>query len=232
MSLQIKNKKELKFVIMADLMMNRGKFRWSFVDRIKHIILPDYVMLYLKSLRYCQYHSCCQQFTPPYQSQPALKYFYKLQLLRLFHKLRYHKLGIKLGFSIGYQTLGYGVVIPHYGTIVIGTSNRLGNYAVLHTSTCISSNGKKIGDALYLSTGVKITSTVNLGDNISIGANSVVNKSFGSNVMIAGAPAVFKKNASPWYDLDPIYQVRRNMVEDMRMKMLGENRDLYENSAN
>lgn len=44
--------------------------------------------------------------------------------------------------------------------------------------------------------------------------------------MIAGAPAVFKKNASPWHELDPIYQGRRIKVEEMRIKMLGENIDL------
>lgn len=63
-----------------------------------------------------------------------------------------------MGITIVYNVFGYGLVIPHYGTIVVGESNNIGNYAVLHTSTCISSNGKIIGNGLYLSTGAKITS--------------------------------------------------------------------------
>ena len=186
----ISSKKELQFYIMADMMMNRGKYKQSLKDRIKHIIISDYIMQYLKSMRYCAYYSNVQH--------TAISDL----ILKPFHEIRYRKLGIKLGFSIGPNTLGYGVVIPHYGTIVVGNSNRLGNYAVLHTSTCISDNGKIIGDALYLATGAKMTSNLTLGDNISVGANSVVNKSFNSNCMIAGAPAIKIKDAEAWYVRD------------------------------
>lgn len=60
--------------------------------------------------------------------------------------------GMKLGFTIAENVFGYGLVIPHYGTIVVGSGNRIGNYAVLHTSTCITAGKKNIGDGLYLST--------------------------------------------------------------------------------
>lgn len=55
-------------------------------------------------------------------------------------------MGIKLGFSIGYDVFGYGLHIPHYGTIVVNGICKIGNYAVLHTSTCIGGAGKVIGD--------------------------------------------------------------------------------------
>ena len=141
-------------------------------------------------------------------------------ILRPFHEIRYRKLGIKLGFSIGVNTLGYGVVIPHYGTIVVGNSNRLGNYAVLHTSSCISDNGKTIGDALYLATGAKMTSKLTLGNNISIGANSVVNKSFDSNCMIAGTPAIRIKDAEAWYIRDgKEYTDKVDCIEQFKAKL-------------
>lgn len=127
---------------------------------------------------------------------------------------------MKLGFSIGSCSLGYGVVIPHHGTIVVGESNRIGNFAVLHTSTCISSNNKVIGDALYLATGAKMTSQITLGDNVSVGANSVVNKSFPSNCMIAGAPAKWIKDAIPWYERDgEAYATKVRKVEELKAKM-------------
>lgn len=111
--------------------------------------------------------------------------------------------------------------MPHYGTIVVGGSNRCGNYCVLHTSTCITDNGKTIGDALYLSTGAKITSKVTLGNNISVGANSVVNKSFiESNMMIAGAPAKLIKPMDAWYIRDgQSYLHRVKAVEEFKNKM-------------
>lgn len=130
----------------------------------------------------------------------------------------YHRLGKRLGFSIGYDVFGYGLVIPHYGTIVVGGTNSCGNFCVLHTSTCITSNGKVIGNALYLSTGAKITSKLTLGDNISVGANSVVNKSFTeSNIMIAGAPAKYIKNTDAWYKRDGSkYTDRVNAIEQLK----------------
>lgn len=203
----ISSKRELKFYIMADMMMNRGKFKWSLIDRIKHLFLPDYVMCYLKSMRYCAYYTECQGITPPL-------------FLKIYHGIRYRKLGLKLGFSIGSRSLGYGVVIPHYGTIVVGGSNRIGNYAVLHTSTCISDNSKIIGNALYLATGAKMTNQLILGDNVSVGANSVVNKSFPSNCMIAGAPAVRIKEAIAWYERDgETYVNKIKRIEELKQKM-------------
>lgn len=187
--MKIKSKRELAFVIQADRMMNRGKFKPSIFDFLKGIFMPDLIMSYLVAMRKTSY----------YKNSHSL--WGKLHLLYYHHK--FHRLAVKLGFSIGSDVFGYGLKIPHFGTIVVGGSNHIGNYAVLHTSTCISSNGKVIGDGLYLSTGAKITSKLVLGNNISIGANSLVNKSFEKdNIMIAGIPARYIKDAETWYIRD------------------------------
>lgn len=53
----IRTKKELKFYIMADRMMNRGYFKPSFVQRLKNILLPDYTMQYLETMRKLSYYA-------------------------------------------------------------------------------------------------------------------------------------------------------------------------------
>lgn len=63
-------------------------------------------------------------------------------------------------------TTVYGLVISHYGTIVVGNANRIGPYATLHTSTCISDTGRRIGKGLLLSADAKITGVEVLGDHI------------------------------------------------------------------
>ncbi len=143
----------------------------------------------------------------------------KWKIIAYIYGILYHKLSLKLGFSIDPSVLGYGTVIPHYGTIVVGSGNSIGHYAVLHTSTCITAKDKIIGDGLYLSTGVKIISKVTLGDNISIGANSMVNKDFiEPNCMIAGSPARIIKETIPWYIRDN-REIRVKSAELLREKM-------------
>lgn len=132
------------------------------------------------------------------------------------------KKSLKLGFSIGKDVFGYGLLIPHYGTIVVNATARIGNYSVLHTSTCVGGNGIKIGDGLYLSTGAKIMGgDITLGDAVSVAAGSLVKKSVGSNVLLAGMPAKEIKNDYLWwYERDGnSFANRVTMVETLKMKM-------------
>ena len=202
---KIHSKKELRFYIAADMMMNHGKFRWSWKDRLKHLAAPDYIMLYLKSLRHLQYLSS--------NKSRSLRWV----CLYMYHRLRYRKLGYKLGFSIHWDSLGYGVNIPHYGTIVVGRTSSLGNFACLQTSVCVTGTGHEIGDAPYLSTGVKIISKVKVGDNVSFGANAVVNRDMPDNCLAAGVPAQVVKPSQPWYVRDGQKFVERvRAVENLK----------------
>ena len=134
-------------------------------------------------------------------------------IMKAYWWYRYNKLGIKLGFTIGYNSLGYGVVIPHYGTIVVNGKARVGNFAVLHTCTCIAGK-KEIGDYLYFSTGSQIVGNIKLGDGITVAAHSLVNHSENSNLLLAGAPAISKRLNNPaWPETDIVYNPRVQRVK-------------------
>lgn len=102
-----------------------------------------------------------------------------------------HRLATRLGFTIPKNVFGPGLHIVHYGTIVVHPDVRVGKNCRLHPSTSIGDyNGvPHLGDNVYIGPGAKIYGPVTLGDNVAVGANAVVNKSFGSNVTLGGVPA-------------------------------------------
>lgn len=53
----IQTKKQLQFYIMADMMMNRGYFKPTLMQRLKSFIFPDYIMDYLVTMRKCSFYS-------------------------------------------------------------------------------------------------------------------------------------------------------------------------------
>ena len=199
----IKTKKELQFYIMADRIKRGYPPHRSFLELIKNIISPDYILMYLRYMRLASYYSRTSS------------------IIRHWYNNRFYKLGVKLGFTIGYDVFGYGLVIPHYGTIVVNSNVRAGNYCVLHTSTCIAGGGEVLSDYLYLSSGAVIVKGVELGPNVSIAANSLVNSSFPQgNVVLAGSPATIVKNGMCWVERDgDIFVSRRNSVEQLKKIM-------------
>lgn len=198
----IKSKKELGFFLMADMMINRGYFKKSLKNRIKDFFIPDLIMDYLSTLRKASYYS------------------QKSTIRGGYYKMKARKLGMKLGFTIEYDVFGYGLLIPHYGTIVVG-KNTIGNYAVLQSSICISGNEKTIGDCLYVATGAKIIGKCVLGDNIMVGANAVVTKSYPKgNVVLTGIPALPSRDAKPWYETQGAeFRERVKKIEQLRSEM-------------
>lgn len=127
-------------------------------------------------------------------------------------------MSLKLGFTIGPNSLGYGVVIPHFGTIVINGDARIGNYAVLHTSTCVAGGDKKIGDYFYLSAGTQLVGSLQIGDGVSVAAHSLVNNSCEGHCLLVGVPAAVKKNNYHlWIERDgETFKKRVEKVEELK----------------
>lgn len=203
---RIKTKEELQFYILADRLISGLPAKPSIRELVINFIFAIFgfhqISEYLYAMRCYSY----------YKGKKGL-----LNKCRKFwYSIKFNSLGQRMGFSIGEDTFGWGLLIPHYGTIVINGNTIAGNLCCLHTSTCIGGNNKKIGDALYLSTGAKIVKPLTLGDNVTIAAQSLVNRTFGSNLLLKGAPASIKRNDNiPWYEMDDIYSARAKKIIEL-----------------
>lgn len=119
-------------------------------------------------------------------------------LLKLFSyviRRKRNQLGVLLGFHIPAGCFGEGLLIYHSGSIVVNANAKIGKNCVLHGENCIGNNGVSddapvIGDNCDIGIGAKIIGGVKLGNNVKIGANAVVTKSFlEDDIVLVGVPA-------------------------------------------
>ena len=150
-------------------------------ERLLYCVLRDpcyFIAKYIRLLRAEEYH---------FNTKHRLRYMVALA--------RKNALGNKLGFKIPRNTMGPGLTIYHHGEIIINEDARVGADCKLHGGNCIGNNGKTqaapmIGDHLDLGIGAKIIGGVVLGNNVTVGANAVVTKSFcEEGVTLVGIPA-------------------------------------------
>lgn len=111
-------------------------------------------------------------------------------------KVRYRRLSMKLGFSIPVNTFGPGLSIAHRGDIIVNGAARIGANCRIHvgvnigTSAGTKDSAPTIGENCYIGPGAKLFGPIKIADDIAIGANSVVNKSFlDGDLTIGGVPA-------------------------------------------
>lgn len=183
----IHNKKELRYYLKED----EKRYSVMGIPTIKDWILHNekwYIHRYLVALRHVEYH----QNTG------------KKGLLFLFWFLRYKRLGFKLRITISPNTCGPGLVIFHVGDMIwVKSSARIGRHCSLRPGVVIgrkhfenaSEMPVKVGDNCNFGLGVKVFGKVNIGDNVIIGANSVVTHDIPDNAVAAGCPArIIKKD--------------------------------------
>ena len=172
----IKSKEDYDLYIEADrIALGRGYK--------KPKIIGDDIWKFQRLLRKAEYYNNCK----------------KSFIHRLYCKIvlfRFQRKSIHLGFSIPINVFGPGLCIAHRGTIVVNKDARIGENCRIHACTNIGSGrgndlmAPKIGNGVYIGPGAKIFGNIEIADNIAIGANSVVNKSFyEKGISIAGVPA-------------------------------------------
>lgn len=111
------------------------------------------------------------------------------------HKFRFHRLSVKLGFTIPINVFEEGLSIPHYGTIVVHGNARVGRNCRLQEGVTIgATNGSHeaaiIGDNCYFGSGAKVIGAVTIADDVAVGAGAVVTKDIAEpGTSWAGIPA-------------------------------------------
>ncbi|AHG21850.1 serine acetyltransferase [Chania multitudinisentens RB-25] len=168
----IKNKEDYRRYLEAD------KRNLKVSSTLRSYFFND-VWIYQKRLRRAEYYNNCS----------------KNVIMKVITRIMYLRKGRQLGFSIPLNTFSEGLSIAHYGTIAVNGKARIGSNCRIHACVNIgasatdSSCAPKIGNNCYIGPGAKLFGGIQLGDNVSVGANAVVNKSFPDDVILAGIPA-------------------------------------------
>ena len=172
--IMIRNKKDLYEYLEADKIALRRSG--------KRPKITDYIWKYEILLRKCEY----------YQNTNTNK----LNPFFLLARYRKAKLGATLGFSIPTNVVDKGLALVHIGPIVVSNYAKIGQNCRIHVGVNIGADARvadaapTIGNCVYIGPGAKLFGKITIADNIAIGANAVVNKSFEeSNISIAGVPA-------------------------------------------
>lgn len=188
----IKTKKDYKYYLDRDKASNELPPSKSIVASIKTCFFPILEWQFIKALRWLEY---CENVRK--------KHFGGGAILWLLAKYRFRKISVKLGYSIPVNVLGPGVSLPHRGNIIINPQTRIGENCRIHVGVNIGAHHDKaprIGNNVYIGPGAIIFGDIEIADNVSIGANATVNKSFTEpNVVVAGTPAkIVKTRVQSW----------------------------------
>jgi len=91
--------------------------------------------------------------------------------------------------------IGEGLFIDHGMGVIIGETAEVGNNVTLYQGVTLGGTGKEkgkrhptIGNNVVIGTGAKVLGSFKVGDNVRIGAGSVVNKPVPSNTTVIGVP--------------------------------------------
>jgi serine O-acetyltransferase len=171
----ISSKEEYRFYLEADRVA-LGQHR----RRPRPI---DDTWRYQRLLRKVEYYMNCKR------SALSRAYFY-------FVYIRFHWMARKTGFTIHPNTIGPGLCLAHRGDIVISVNARIGENCRIHAGAGIGTEVRyqdkaaTIGNNVYIGPGAKIVGAVVLGDDVAVGANAVVVRSFEApHQTVAGIPA-------------------------------------------
>ncbi|MBD2777493.1 serine O-acetyltransferase [Iningainema tapete] len=91
--------------------------------------------------------------------------------------------------------IGKGVFIDHGMGVVIGETAVVGDYTLIYQGVTLGGTGKQtgkrhptVGSCVVVGAGAKVLGNIQIGDNVRIGAGSVVLRDVPSNTTVVGIP--------------------------------------------
>lgn len=125
----ITSKEDLRFYIKEDFKRNIGKASFMKVLALRLYGTDGYkAFRYLKALRKYEYAINVQKRT-------AIG-----KLIWLYHKLVWHKLGVRYGLLIPPNCVGYGFKMSHVGGGIIINCKSIGNYCSANSGVIVGNN--------------------------------------------------------------------------------------------
>jgi len=170
-----KSYKELKKYIRADLKYVNGKPIRTFIERL--FFEPGFkYTFWLRITRYC------------FLTKKKVLYLLSGTILK-YYSHKYH-------FDISHKAqIGPGLTIAHFGYIIVMRNDVIGDNCTLRPGVVFGkkltedTDGAIVGDDVSFGVGSVVVGNVSIGNNVIVGANSVVTSDIPSNCVIAGAPA-------------------------------------------
>ncbi|WP_321371087.1 hypothetical protein [uncultured Desulfuromusa sp.] len=134
--------------------------------------------------------------------------------LYVLSRIALNRLQYRYGISIPYNTtIGPGLYVGHFGGIIVNHEAVIGNNCNINQNVTIGATygGKSpgnptIGNNVYIGPGSFIIGGIEIGDNVAIGANTVVNKTIGENaVVVSSAAEIISHKSSSSYVVNTDY---------------------------
>ncbi len=156
-----------------------------------YILYPEF--RYIFWMRTASYWAGKWLFGIPFH---ILSRFFLIRLRNKFH------------INIPYNTrIGPGLYIGHWGGIVVHYKARIGNNCNISLGVVIgeSFRGERkgvpcLGDRVYIGPGAKLFGKIRIGNDVAIGANSVVTRDVPDHSVVVGIPGrVISRNGSSEY---------------------------------
>lgn len=115
------------------------------------------------------------------------------KIMYLWHKRLKNIMGQKLGFDVPIYCFDIGLNISHISPVTINSNARIRKNCMISGNICVGSKSEGapiIGDYCQFGYGSIVIGNICLGNNITIGAGSVVLTSFEKDgIVLAGTPA-------------------------------------------
>ena len=137
-------------------------------------------------------------------------YKHKLKLIaRIISQLARWFTGIEIHPG---ATIGRRCFIDHGMGVVIGETTEVGDDVTIYQGVTLGGTGKDsgkrhptIGNRVVISTGAKVLGPFTVGDDVKIGAGSVVLKAIPNNCTVVGIPGtIVKRNGQSTQDLNQV----------------------------